>query len=254
MTYDQIVIKFGACITWLEYQGLVSAIPNRWKNILIQQVRKYEQYEHNFEYLLTKPKNRSKIIYSELTFNSLACVGSYNKWCENILNEANFTLEEYMKCFESLYKVTNVTNLRDFQYRLLHKRIPTNRELKQWGIKQSDICNFCTEEDGIQHTLFKCRHIHEIWMQWQKYILEKFGVILVVDFKMILTNNLVGKPKNIINTLALVLKQFIYWCKCQNVKASFQMYVNEIRLHEQYEYNYAKQNNKVGFHQTNGRI
>ena len=27
------------------------------------------------------------------------------------------------------------------------------------------------------------------------------------------------------------------------------MYVNEIRLHEQYEYSYAKQNNKVGFHQ-----
>ena len=203
----------GECTNWLEYQGLVSAIPNRWKNILTRQVRKYEQYEHKYERLLTKLKNRSKIVYSELISNSLTSVDFYNKWCVNILNETNLTLEEYMNWFETLYKITNVTKLRDFQYRLLHKRLPTNRELKRWGIKQSDTCNFCIEEDGIQHTLFKCCHIHEIWVKWQKYILEKFCEALVVDFKMILTNNFVGKSKNIINTLALILKQYIYRCK-----------------------------------------
>ena len=113
----------GECTNWLEYQGLVSAIPNRWKNILTRQVRKYEQYEHKYKRLLTKLKNRSKIVYSELISNSLTSVDFYNKWCVNILNETNLTLEEYMNCFETLYKITNVTKLRNFQYRLLHKRL-----------------------------------------------------------------------------------------------------------------------------------
>ena len=53
-------------------------------------------------------------------------------------------------------KVTISTKLRDFQYRLLHKKIPTNKELCWWKIKSYDMCPWCQELDSIKHMLFEC--------------------------------------------------------------------------------------------------
>ena len=160
----------------------------------------------------------------------------------------NVTLEDFLRCFDNLYKITNVTKLRDFQYRLLHKRIPTNKELKKWGIVQSANCKTCGELDNIEHTLYLCQNVKKVWQEWCEFIKENFLVTIELTFEMIVMNNFIGNPKNIINVLALILKQLIYRCKCQNTKICFAMFIKEMAQHERAEYVYAVQNNKIGFH------
>ena len=53
----------------------------------------------------------------------------HNKWEQLGLFERNVTLDDNLRCFPNLYKITNNTKLRDFQFRLLQKKAPTNREL-----------------------------------------------------------------------------------------------------------------------------
>ena len=60
--------------------------------------------------------------------------------------------------------------------------------------------------------------------------------------------------RSIVNTLGLILKQLIYRCKCQNTKVSMPMYRNEVELYERYKYYYAKQSDKVGFHNNIWKI
>ena len=38
------------------------------------------------------------------------------------------------------------------------------------------------------------------------YILDKYNIVIDVGIEMIVMNNFVGKPQNIVNTLALILK------------------------------------------------
>ena len=131
----------------------------------------------------------------------------------------------------------------------MHKKIPTNKELKLWGIKNTNTCAYCNEIDDIQHTLYACPLIMSLWIKWSEYISQRYGIVIDVTFEMIILNNFVSDPKNIVNVLGLVLKQLIYRCKCRKTKVDFTMFINESKLHVHSEYIHAKQNNKVGYHQ-----
>ena len=58
--------------------------------------------------------------------------------------------------------------LRDFQYRLLHKKIPTNKELKLWGIKNTNTCAYCNviQSDIISGQAYKVCWISSISLQY----------------------------------------------------------------------------------------
>ena len=44
--------------------------------------------------------------------------------------------------FNDIYRITNDTNLRNFQFKLLHHILPNNKLLHKMGIKNSALCNF----------------------------------------------------------------------------------------------------------------
>ena len=66
---------------------------------------------------------------------------SYNSWnraCD--IDQTQFSIKIFEQSFQNMYKITNVVKLRDFQYRLLHKRVPSKKELFRWKIKKSYQC------------------------------------------------------------------------------------------------------------------
>ena len=78
--------------------------------------------------------------------------------------------------FNNIYKLTNDTKLRCFQYKLLHNILPSNKLLYKMGIKQNNLCNFClVEEDSVQHYLWKCTYVQSFW--------ESFSIWLTLTFK-----------------------------------------------------------------------
>ena len=185
-------------------------------------------------------------MYRNLTSRPLVAVNSYNNWVKVI---GNLNLEVFLNSFPNIYKLTNITQLRDFQYRLLHKRLLSNKELYKWKIKRSLQCNFCTEQDSIEHTLYYCENIQQNWQRWEKEINDLFGIRIKVDIEMILLNNFVGRAGHIINLMGLVLKQLTYHFKCLNKTITFRMYMNEIDFIEKTERYIAKNNSKIALHE-----
>ena len=57
--------------------------------------------------------------------------------------------------FKDIKKLTYISKLRSFQYRLLRRAITTNIQLKHWSIKDSDLCSNCGlyREDGMSFVL-----------------------------------------------------------------------------------------------------
>ena len=69
----------------------------------------------------------------------------------------------YLNKFSRLYTYTKRTKYRDFQYRLLLRKIVTNVDLYQRGIIKSQDCSFCDREpETLQHLFCGCEKIQSI--------------------------------------------------------------------------------------------
>ena len=250
LTYVQFNEKYPGCISWLEYCGICEAIPHRWKNVIKEKRNVEQAYLHPYSIMSNTKGSKSRIVYQKLIGNELAPADSFNSWHKSYVFRAPFDLEHFSKCFVNLYKITNVTKLRDFQFRLLHKRIPSKKELCHWGIKQTNNCDYCDGLEDIKHLLYECPYIEEIWNHWVEYICIKHGVEVELSFGKVILNEFHPHPSNIVNLKGLILKQLIYRYNCCGIKLNFSAYLAEIRLCESIEMYNARKNNKVSFHQT----
>ena len=69
---------------------------------------------------------------------------SQHKWLEDCnlrQNDINWSA-----AYQLASKITKSTKLREFQFRLLHRRLPTNDFLTKIRIKEDPQCSFCKEE------------------------------------------------------------------------------------------------------------
>ncbi len=52
---------------------------------------------------------------------------------------------------------------QSFQYKLLHRVIACNAWLKNVRIKNTPTCQYCNEDDDIQHFHLFCSKTHDFW-------------------------------------------------------------------------------------------
>ena len=63
--------------------------------------------------------------------------------------------------------------LKWFQIRLLHKILATNIVLKEMGITQSVLCDFCNlERDSLQQCMWGCEHMKSFWNELERFICQ----------------------------------------------------------------------------------
>ena len=102
MSYNELIQKYGKGLNWLEYKGLCKAIPNTWKDMLVQE-QNVGNYIPKYDQLLKKPK-ASANIYSQLIAKPLATMNNYKKWCE--IEDFRCSFQEYLCCFQAINKTT----------------------------------------------------------------------------------------------------------------------------------------------------
>ena len=79
--------------------------------------------------------------------------------------------------FENISLTTNDFKLRNFQYKILHRILPTNKFLVKIGIKESDQCNLCNNvTDSILHYIWLCPIIKVFWQKVIVLLEENFEI------------------------------------------------------------------------------
>ena len=84
----------------------------------------------------------------------------------------------------------------------------------------SDKCSFCQENvESIDHLFRLCCSSQEVWYQ----LLNKWQRCTGIDIhysrdSVILGNFVLGKPSHVINMLGVLIKQYIYRCRCTKTK------------------------------------
>ena len=241
LTYAEIVGKFGKIMTWLNYESILKSIPKAWKEAMNKQgidVPNISWYEK-----IVNTVKPCKMIYNRLISRETVIIKYLSRWeeCEGVgLNH-----EMYESAFKNLGKMSEAVKLRDFQYRLLLCKIPTNKDLFKWKKEMSDMCTFCKSgEETVKHLFVECRFVKRLW-QWVQSIA---GMDINVTMENLIYNIICQPRKRPENEICLITKQFIYRKKCLKELPNITQLRNEIMYNINANLYIAKQKNKVKQH------
>ena len=157
----------------------------------------------------------------------------------------NLNRDTFKNSLEIMYTCTRSTKLRDFQFRLIHMTLTTNKEAFHYFKKvPSDRCTFCkTSQENIHHILLYCKVTKTIWNNLQAFITRKTNInIHLSDLDRIFGNSQLPFP-NLFNHILILTKQYIYACRCLNDLPDFNAL--ERKIHREYKIelvNFSREN------------
>ena len=228
--------------SWLLYLQIIDAIPKKWKQILKCENDAPEINGKLTVNQITEKCKPSRFVTKRLRdINATPIERYFEKWNKTLLND--LTMEEYLQAFKRIYLVTDITKLREFQYRLLLNKIFTNDILYKWKKVESENCNICdkTVKQTIVHLLIECNKSKEIWYQLKLiFISYEYNW----SDKAIVTNSVHENPKHVINLVTLIAKQFIFQQKCLEITPNYNNLRREISFYCKSEYNNSLKNVK----------
>ena len=218
LTYNAFCNKFSIHVSWLKYMQLMDAIPLHWKSMLksnnvLHMPERIELLE------LTTSKKPSQFVYNFIVKHvKNTDIAKYkNKWETKL--HVNIDMEKFERIFRNLYRCTQVTKLRNFQYRLLLNKIFVNDVLSKWKIVATNKCDYCNEKQTILHLMIECHNTKKLWKYLQE-ITENVQLKTEWSNENIIFNEVVEQTYHIVNLLTLVTKYYIFQQKCLGNKTS----------------------------------
>ena len=154
LKYIEFQTKYTLETPYLPYVGLISYLLHLRREIYLKQEIGKEEIKSIVENTFAGLAS-TKIFYKAFKKQITTPRTSQSKWerdCGGELNNREEIKWEKIHCESFAYSKS--TKLRNFQFKFLHKIIPTNTFLYKIGIKDAGICSFCRKDSEIQLHLF----------------------------------------------------------------------------------------------------
>ena len=199
-------------LNMLEYNAIICVIPKEWKFKLSKRLDAANMKESMYEQIL-KQKKPTAFFLKQLWSNKNNLETYFAKW-DNDPN-INFDFDQYAQAFKYLYVVMNNSKLRSFQYRMLHRAVVLNDKLFKWKVKQNNLCSNCGKNaENMYHFFWEC-HAAKNGIKWFKKLLSEYGIVTEngITYSQWILNKLEVK-KVIANFFVLLLKHYMYVCRC----------------------------------------
>lgn len=146
---------------------------------------------------------------------------------KNNLIHGAISENEWQSIF-SLPRLLPIHNkVKDLQYKIIMRIVPTNYLLYKMRKINSPTCKFCyLEQESIEHLFFTCTHVKPLWFLMLNEIKLILGKELTPTIKMCIFG-ILDKPENLnetqcfmVNTALMIVKSYIMKCKIQNLQIS----------------------------------
>ena len=199
-----------------------------------------------FEYFKKKLSSTSAI-YNHLIDSPYLVNEQKIKWEDNL--QKPMDNKTFCGFFENIKQITLCTKLRSFQYRLLNGAILTNKRLFKMREVNSEYCTFCnTEVETVVHVMWECNTAQHLWSNVKKWVMQKTGKNILFSLENVILNNVAKNPKDSINMICLIVKQYIYSSRCLKIIPNFQNLKQKIIEYHNVEKYLAKRIGKIEKH------
>ena len=172
LSLTDLTSKFGIKINFLEYGKLIAVLK--------------KHFEHKDLSGTSEPHPRNSFLSTVLSIDKKGVSNLYkilHQKGNHILQDISVKWENKTNLMlnpmdiSRSFKLHNIwfkdCYLKYTQFRTLHRRFFTNDKLCKMGIKKSDICTFCKNDvDSVEHMLFICPVIVDLWKEVNNWITE----------------------------------------------------------------------------------
>jgi len=171
---------------------------------------------------LEKAKKASQLVYKVLVEKKGSLPAkSQEKW----MSDCNCTEINWKAAYLLTRQCTNSSRLIEFQFKLLHRRIPTNSFLQKIGLKESGKCSFCgVELETLTHLFWDCDETQCFWSKVVAWLKE--CKVVQESYILEITTALGLRPdtsnlKLQINYCLLQARFFVWCCKVKGKTISW---------------------------------
>ena len=126
--------------------------------------------------------------------------------------------------------------MRDFQYQILTRSIPTNRFLSKCKLAESDKCFYCKEcVETVEHFFWCCPVVKTFWFNLFDVIFVNREININLDDAEVLLGGADNENKDVLNYLFTVVKKYIYNTKCKQQQLSVKCCISLIQYYHSLE-------------------
>jgi hypothetical protein len=218
-TFNELKDVYKIRGTYLDYQRLLTNIPNKWK-IIIQNshsnfkiIKRNIHLNTNLRYLIKEKKGCRKFYEVLLDKRDIF---KTEKWVPFF---GLFTLDDFKTIHTNLINIEEI-KLKDFQFKINNKILVTKSFLFKINKVQSSMCSYCNERDEtIYHLFCECEHIKLFIRNTKQWINTNLNINLNVNEKVFLLSS--SNESDIVKFITILLKYYIYKSKFRENCRSF---------------------------------
>ena len=250
LSYEEFSTTFNIRSTFLEYYGIINAIPVHFKTS-IQNANKLKQFENKYTRMLKGKEKTSKLFYNTFiekikTNNFTTC----DKWSQKL--NAVIDIDNWKIANGEVYKQTDDSALQMFHYKVLNRILYTNRLLYRCNMKETELCSFCGEHsESISHLLFDCSITKSFLLEVRDKLLSSCNIHIQLDN----CSFILGMPDrscneyNSIYICILLCKKYVYICKIKNNLPTLISFIEVLRYYRNIDmysrYMYSKKKAEI---------
>jgi hypothetical protein len=154
LSFENFKCKFGVRCTFLDYAGVLAAIPKLWKSkILGNSPMDGEPFKSLVDSDTILSTKKARLILAEQSVPPPIVKINLRKQVSNVKD-----------AYELPFKVSVENNLRSFQFKIIHNIIPTNLSLYKMNIKETPQCEHCLfQNETLVHMFLECPVVEPFW-------------------------------------------------------------------------------------------
>ena len=249
-------------MNFINYNALISSIPKEWNKIIKNniQIDPHSAANKIKSEIREKSKNKSstrsttQILYQILIKGKLTDNNKNKiKWEADLDYEIKDAVWE--KIFTYTKTLTNCTKLLFMQYRINHRALVTNVLRHKWDNTITKLCTFCgMEDETIVHIFTRCKKVIDIWKLLSRWLKHFCFIDFETEEYAIVFNRYRDSFPKLVNTILLIVKQYIYAAKCQKRELKFTEIIGKIQEYKMLEKVNAIKNQKLEEHNAKWSI
>ena len=145
LSFESFKCKFGVRCNFLDYAGVLAAIPKAWKSEIIGNIAKGdgEPLKTLSNGHAISSTRKARLMFAERPFSPPIVEINLKTQVPNV-----------KAVYELPFKATVENKLRSFQFKLIHNIIPTILSLYKMNIKHSPRCDRCLSKTKHLYTCF----------------------------------------------------------------------------------------------------
>ncbi len=174
-SYTEINQKYNVSCNFVNILTLKQSIPFKWRQMLNKALDRPCHSIDNQIYIKIDKKHtqmsklKCKNLYWHFLNKDTHRPAARLKWSETFPLSTENEDDIWPRIFNMPFEIIRETKLQSFQYKLVHRTIACNKWLENIKVKPDSTCNFCDDQDTLDHFFLFCPRTKAFWNHWHNW-------------------------------------------------------------------------------------